>query len=59
MGDFCFYDRGCKFILKLKKLIEKQKLQLLESEIEKEENKSEESDENMHESGIKTPPNQN
>jgi len=57
MGDFCFYDRGCKFILKLKKLIEKQKLQLLESEIEKEENKNEESDENMHESGIKTPPN--
>jgi hypothetical protein len=23
MGDFCFYDRGCKFILKLRKLIEK------------------------------------
>ena len=32
---------------------------MLESEIEKEENKSEKSDENMHESGIKTPPNQN
>lgn len=57
MSDFCFYDRGCKFILKLKKLVEKSKLQLLESDIEIEENKSEESDENMLESGIKTPPN--
>ena len=52
MSDFCFYDRGCKFILKLKKLVEKSKLQLLEFDLENEENKSEESDENMFESGI-------